>query len=275
MRAVIRPLAAIAAFTISLLVVNPAAADDTDAQADADDGGVDGTASQTDDGEGQSVGSQEDTGSGSDVVCWNDGLYHTTQGEQLNDIREEETAGREGEWGWRVCNDGRPPELVFWPAEEQVDPETLARSVRLTPPVPLVHANPALERPQVVDIESWFWIAPGSWGPHSKPAEAGSVWVEVTITPQTLVIDPGDGSGEIECPGGGTPYDTGRSADSQSSGCTHVYESAGDYTATATVVYSASWTSNVDQAGGELGNITSPANSFEVQVAEGQAIVTD
>lgn len=230
--------------------------------------------------EDERVGDQGTDGNGNgsgdenDVVCWNDGLRYTTQEEQRNDIREEETAGREGEWGWLVCDDGRPDELMFFPDEEPVDPEFLARSVVIAPDPPVLRTNPPIEGEQLVNLDTWFWVEGGSWEPVTGEARLGTVWARVTATPRTLIIDPGDGSPSKRCEGGGTPYDASRSPQSQESGCKHSYSNPGEYTVTASIVYDASWTSNV-AAGGSLGELTPPGAEVTIPVAESQAVVTD
>jgi hypothetical protein len=67
-------------------------------------------------------------------------------------------------------------------------------------------------------------------------------------------------------------YDPAVPAADQSSPCTHVYQRAATVTATATLVYETSFTSNVG-AGGQLGTIE-PTSTVALTVSEAQAINT-
>jgi hypothetical protein len=67
-------------------------------------------------------------------------------------------------------------------------------------------------------------------------------------------------------------YNLNLAASAQSSNCTHTYLRAGNYTATATVVYDISFTSNVG-VNGTLGTIE-PSSTIALAVAEAQAINT-
>ena len=137
--------------------------------------------------------------------------------------------------------------------------------MRLTPARPVIHTSPASAE-GLVGVETWFWTE--RWGAASASATAGTVSVTVSATPASLSIDPGDGTGPIPCPMPAPAYAPGADP---ATGCTHVYEQAGEYTATATVVYDVGFTSNVG-AGGSLGTITT-AGTATVTVREAQAIV--
>ena len=179
---------------------------------------------------------------------------------------------RPGEWLHLYCGD-EWLDFVFIPDGEEepvVDPRTLAETVRITPPDPVLVTSPAATE-QLVDIEVWFWVE--TWEPLSADASAGDVSVTVSAVPSTLIIDPGDGSPTFECSGPQAVYDPALPADAQSSDCTHTYTRAGNYTATATLVYDTSFTSNVPGAGGGLGTIET-TSTLDLAVAEAQAINT-
>lgn len=208
-------------------------------------------------------------------ICWNDGLYYTTQDEQLNDIRADETAGREGQWGWLICEDEdgtRTEELTFFPAAVQVDPEMLARSVTITPGVPDLRTSPPRDAQHMVRLPTWFWVDAGSWSVVTDGTCAGPVCVEVTAMPTTLVVDPGDGSPLLECHRGGMPYRDDLAPEAQQSDCTHVYERAGHLTATVTIVYDVTWRGAGQN--GALGTLTPDAVPVALDVAEAQSLNT-
>jgi hypothetical protein len=176
---------------------------------------------------------------------------------------------RPGEWLHLYCGD-EWLDFVFLPAAQQVDPTTLARSVTITPPAPVLRTSPATEN-HLVNIEAWFWAE--TWEGISEPATAGSVTVNVSARPTSLIVDPGDGTRPFSCAGPQPVYNLSLPASAQSSNCTHTYTRAGHYTATATLVYDVSFTSNVGVNGG-LGTIE-PSSATTLAVAEAQAINTE
>lgn len=279
-------LGAVAAAVAAALVMTafPAGADDPPIQGggQATNNGqqASATASTVTPGVTGSPGSNPDyQGAVQWPICWNDGLYHTTQEEQLNDIRREETAGREGTWGWLVCQyqDGRIErgDLQFFPADEPVpavDPETLARSVTISAGAPEIRTSPPRAVEHLVNLESWYWVDPAAWTPIPGGTCAGTVCVTLEARPTVLRIDPGDGSGVIECPGGGVPYRDDLPPTAQSSDCSHTYQRAANRTVTATIVYDVSWTLVGGPDGGPLGTMTSAPASFDIAVVEAQAV---
>jgi hypothetical protein len=202
-------------------------------------------------------------------VCWYEPPRFTDQEGQRTTYHPEEFEDGPGQMMWRVCEDGTE-DFVFVPdavaQAQQVDPQALAESVVITPGIPRLRTSPPIANHHLVNIESWFWIDPGDWEPVTGSAEAGPVEVTVTATPGTLVIDPGDGSPALECPGGGTPYSRGAS-----STCTHTYERSGTYQASVTIVYDVAFSSNIG-AGGPLGPLTPDAVTVEIPVEEAQAL---
>jgi hypothetical protein len=199
---------------------------------------------------------------------WYEGLLFTTMEEQRTEIRPEEQ--RPGVYLHIHCGD----EYVgfeFFPDGEAapVDPVALAESVRITPPAPVVVTNPEAGD-HLVEVEAWFWVA--NWaGVTAPPATAGTVTVSVSAQPTALVVDPGDDSPAFTCSGRPPAYDRSLPAEAQSSPCSHTYSRAGTFTATATLVYEVSFTSNVgvDRSLGTI-ETTTPV---ELAVREAQAIV--
>lgn len=195
-----------------------------------------------------------------------EGLQYTTMDEQRNEIRPEEQ--RPGVYLHRYCGT-EWLDFGFYPDAEPVDPVVLAQSVRITPAEPTVRTNPDAGR-HLVHLNAWFWVE--GVNEVSGSASAGPVTATVSAAPSKILVDPGDGTGAFECPGKGTPYDTGRPEREQSTDCAHSYKTAGEYTATVTVVYDVSFTSNIG-VGGSLGTIETVGTSV-LQVHESQAIVT-
>lgn len=199
---------------------------------------------------------------------WYEGLLFTTMEEQRTEIRPEEQ--RPGVYLHIHCGD----EYVgfeFFPDGEAapVDPVALAESVRITPPAPVVVTNPEAGD-HLVEVEAWFWVE--NWaGVSAPPATAGTVTVNVSAQPTALVVDPGDDSPAFTCSGRPPAYDRSLPAEAQSSPCSHTYSRAGTFTATATLVYEVSFTSNVgvDRSLGTI-ETTTPV---ELAVREAQAIV--
>jgi hypothetical protein len=195
-----------------------------------------------------------------------EGLQYTTMEEQRTEIRPEEQ--RPGEYRHVYCGAERVG-FFFFPDGEPVDPRFLAETVTITPSAPVLRTSPAATD-HLVDIEAWFWAE--SWEPIRRSATAGSVTVNVSAQPATLIVDPGDGSEPFTCDGPQPVYNLNLPASAQSSDCTHTYTRAGNYTATATLVYDISFTSNVGVNGG-LGTID-PSSTTALAVAEAQAINT-
>jgi hypothetical protein len=196
-----------------------------------------------------------------------EGLQFTTMEEQRTVIRPEEQ--RPGRYLHVFCGD-EYVDFIFVPDTQPIDPTSLARSVRITPPAPVLRTSPATEN-HLVNIEAWFWAE--TWEGISEPATAGSVTVNVSARPTSLIVDPGDGTRPFSCAGPQPVYNLSLPASAQSSNCTHTYTRAGHYTATATLVYDVSFTSNVGVNGG-LGTIE-PSSATTLAVAEAQAINTE
>jgi hypothetical protein len=173
---------------------------------------------------------------------------------------------RPGEWLHLYCGD-EWLDFVFLPEEQPVDPETLARSVTITPAAPVLGTSPH-PGDHLVNVEAWFWAE--TWEGMSAPATAGSVTVTVSAEPATLIVDPGDGTAPFPCPGPQPVYNPDLPSSAQSSNCTHVYTRAGSYTATATLVYDVSFTSNVG-VDSDLGTIE-PTSTTVLDVSEAQAV---
>lgn len=274
--------AAVAAAAVLASVPATAAAQDGGGDADGSDGFVsgsnDGTSAtgtaghtvpgSTGGGGGGDGGPDCTRSDGTPDYLRYEGLQWTTMEEQRTEIRPEEQ--RPGVYRHIYCGD-EWLDFRFFPDAEPLDPTTLARSVTITPSAPVLVTSPAPGN-HLVGVEAWFWVE--DWSPATAPpATAGPVSVSVTASPVSLVVDPGDGSPAFTCSGRPPAFDSGRPASAQSSPCTHTYSRSGLFTATATLVYEVSFTSNVGVGGG-LGTIE-PTASLELAVRQAQAIVVD
>jgi hypothetical protein len=261
------------AAAVSSLTVLPAAADVGDPRVGADNDGQNASGTAREEVPGHLVSSNHSGGGpnctrsdGTPDYLRYKGLQYTTMEEQRTEIRPEEQ--RPGDYRHVYCGDERVG-FFFFPDGEPVDPRFLAETVTITPSAPVLRTSPAAAN-HLVDIEAWFWAE--TWEGISEPATAGSVTVTVSAEPATLIVDPGDGSGSFTCDGPQPAYNLNLPASAQSSNCTHTYMRAGNYTATATLVYDVSFTSNVGVNGG-LGTIE-PSSTTALAVAEAQAINT-
>ena len=187
------------------------------------------------------------------------------------------------------CSDGRIYLGVFVPgATAAVDaptPASLAQEAvnRMQLPAPGVRHNPPGDA--LVNLATWLWLEPSQWHPLRQRTAAGPVWAEVTATPIRSVWNPGDGTPALSCNGGGTPYDTSKAPEQQSTDCSHTYttSSAGQpqagpdandrfFTVTVTVYWRVSWT-GPGGSGGTLPVMTRMSR-FPLRVDERQALVT-
>jgi hypothetical protein len=261
------------AAVVSSLTVLPAAADVGDPRVGADNDGQNASGTAREEVPGHLVSNNHSGGGpnctksdGTPDYLRYEGLQYTTMEEQRTEIRPEEQ--RPGEYRHVYCGDERVG-FFFFPDGEPVDPRFLAETVTITPSAPVLRSSPSAAD-HLVDIEAWFWAE--SWEPIRRSATAGTVTVNVSAEPTSLIVDPGDGSAPFTCPGPQPVYDLNLPASTQSSNCTHTYLRAGNYTATATIVYDVSFTSNVGVNGG-LGTIE-PSSATALAVAEAQAINT-
>lgn len=177
-----------------------------------------------------------------------------------------------------AAHPGQPAQPAA-PARPRITPLQLAlRAMQnLTIPLPQLSTAPPRGSDGAVGMPEWFWLPTDQWTARTIRATAGSVWAAVTARPQTLVIDPGDGTGSFTCPGPGTPYDPKAKADAQRSDCTHLYhepsvgQSGLAYPVTVTVTWTAAW-----QGSGGTGGTLAPLNraaTFPLRIAEGQALI--
>lgn len=165
------------------------------------------------------------------------------------------------------------------PTGQPVTPALLARQAsRYLPlPVPAIHTNPSADRDQLVNLPTWLWVDPASWGRLIATAAVPGLSVTVVATPSTVTWRPGDGSVHV-CQGPGTAYDPARATPAQQPTCAYTYrrsslaEPAGRYQMTATITWTVSWTAS--GAIGASGTLPPMARSaaMTLRVIEAQAL---
>lgn len=130
-----------------------------------------------------------------------------------------------------------------------------------------------------VKVPTWFWADAAAWKPMSKRVYQGDAWSEVTATPSTLTMSPGDGGAAVTCAGPGTVWseETYGPYVSSPSGCNYRYphtSAAGPgqvVTAEFATLWTTAWTSS-SGAGGALESVTTRMTST-FAVAEVQTVV--
>jgi hypothetical protein len=194
----------------------------------------------------------------------------------------------EGDWYYQSCrydDSGGLAYSGYWqytpadPVNPGPDLAALARQaydqVPFGFPVPVT--SPGIDMDQITGFPTWLWIDPAAWRPLSARAEVAGFWVEVTAQPRRVSWDMGDGT-VVACDGPGTPYDFGVPDDAQSTECQHVYqvvsadEPGGQYTASATVVWSVTWEASTGAT--DVLADASRTTTFGMTVTERQAVVT-
>lgn len=177
---------------------------------------------------------------------------------------------------WLICLDATGNRVVsrlfrYEPGVEVISPEDLA--VRARSQLPLIYpeprTSPAIALDQIPGIDTWLWVGAELWQPITATASIPGLSISATATPETMTWDMGDGT-VVNCDGPGTPYDDGRPESTQSTDCSHVYQSRGEYTATATITWSIAWTAS-DGDGGQLAD-ASRSTQFPMHVIEHQAV---
>jgi hypothetical protein len=166
--------------------------------------------------------------------------------------------------------------------------EELWAEVEVTLPAPELVVSPPPGRAAIVDQPTF--LAVGNWTaiPPERPETRcddvrGIVCVSLTAVPR-LTFDPGDGSDPIECAGSGTVFDPNRDPDAQADApgaCAHRYTrrtgAAGRpdaWTATATVTWEVTWTSENPPGSGTFPDL-SLSTTLDRPVDELQGIVVD
>ena len=181
-----------------------------------------------------------------------------------------------------TCSDGDAG-LIFVPdgppARTRVYVGSLVQQAyRYLPlPAPQIGVNPPAAPHQLVNLPSWLWIAPETWGVRSATASVPGLSATATATPVSVTWTMGDGH-QVVCHGPGTPYGSGDPPGAASPDCGYTYRSssAGQpgerYQVSATTRWRITWTSTgVINTSGTLPDLLR-TSSIGLRVAEVQTI---
>src|SRR5574341_888552 len=181
-----------------------------------------------------------------------------------------------------TCSDGDAG-LIFVPdgppARTRVYVGSLVQQAyRYLPlPAPQIGVNPPAARDQIVNLPSWLWIAPETWGVRSATASVPGLSATATATPGSVTWSMGDGH-QVVCHAPGTPYRPGDPPGAASPDCGYTYRSssAGQpgerYQVSATTRWRITWTSTgVINTSGTLPDLLR-TSSIGLRVAEVETI---
>jgi hypothetical protein len=154
---------------------------------------------------------------------------------------------------------------------DSISPTTVAqvavdRALRLIPDLQ-ISTNPDPEDESLVGIDTWFWVEGVPENGVTAEAHVPGINVVATATPGAVRINFGDGTSD-ECTGAGVEYSAGATSD-----CTHEYQVADEYTVTATVLWTGTYTVN-GQGPFPITTAVPRTDTFYLPVNEAQAINT-
>ena len=229
-------------------------------------------------------GASNQAGTGGGRTCsYQKTNYPGDPGSELVNPPSPPTPRQQGSWYFYECSDAGAPggtaTGITWVADGQpvVAPAVLAQTARryLPLPAPGIRTSPAAAD-QVVNVPTWLWVDPATWGTRSATASVPNETATVTATPVRVTWTMGDGR-RVVCAGPGTPYSAGDPA-RPSPDCGHVYRrsSAGQgglaYPVAATTSWRISWVaSGVVAASGTLAPLERTATT-SLRVAEAQTV---
>ena len=179
-----------------------------------------------------------------------------------------------GQWARWDCSDGTAG--IGWLPNSQpvVAPIVLAREAyRFLPlPAPRIRLNPPVGRAQLVNLLTWLWLDPATWGSRSATASVPGLSATVTAVPVSVTWTMGDG-GRVVCRGPGTAYDPKRPAAAQHPTCSYTYRHAADaYQVTATTTWRVTWVAHGAPDGGTLPPLARASPATPLRVVEVQTI---
>ena len=139
------------------------------------------------------------------------------------------------------------------PAQVLPSPQALAQQAvtSVTVPAPEVSLDPFYllddgRRATLKNAQTWLWIDASQWVPLTPRVDVGPVWVQATITPQTILVNVDDGvTDAVSCDGPGTPIPAGTPMDQPSPTCSVQFTEqtdGGTVQVDVQVSYSVTWT---------------------------------
>lgn len=186
----------------------------------------------------------------------------------------------DGTWDWRWIADQPPPGAALPTPEELLPGARGELEKRLPKPTWQTLADTDPNGWAYVNTPTYFWLDDGVWTEQSAEASFGPVWVRPSAVPVTLVIDPGDHRGVVECDFEPPEYVRGTPTETFS-GCSYRYPNSSaladngeSFAVTATLIWHATWQGS-GGAGGDLGEMQTSVDPRLIPVAEVQAIVTN
>lgn len=125
-----------------------------------------------------------------------------------------------------------------------------------------------------VGFPTWYWGVGGTRSESVSKSLAGMT-VALSITPQSLVINPGDGQ-TIACAGMGTPWSKDVPPGTRSpSGCDHKYQKVGRYNVVATTTWIIHYNVNDGQGTVLAGDTAVQASQHRnISIGELQSVIT-
>ncbi|MFV0535114.1 MAG: hypothetical protein ACK5MR_15890 [Cumulibacter sp.] len=206
------------------------------------------------------------------------------------------TTASTGSWYEQSCPE-RAVNLVGWapPAEDTTEadaplasPVSLAEqavtSVTVTTPDVVLDPFYLLDdgrHATLKNAQTWIWIDPAQWTTLTPKVEVGPVWVEATITPQTIHVDPNDGvTPPYSCSGPGTPIPAGTPIDEASPTCSIQLTEPTDgdtWPVEVWVSYSASWEGfdGTQMVSGTLDDLVSAPTTIPLAVLTAKTELVD
>lgn len=168
-------------------------------------------------------------------------------------------------WVYLVADKGKAPVLPQPPPDPADLASTLWVHMRTLIPAPGATTSPDLphntdattgQSVTYVNLWMWYWTPAKFWTPISQTLSQRGVTVTVTAAPDTLTYDPGNGAGPVVCatpPGRPWTAADGNSDPHGLHGCGYQYialsPSGRTITATLSISWNVTWTSNVGVAG--------------------------
>jgi hypothetical protein len=89
------------------------------------------------------------------------------------------------------------PTALLGPPEGPPAVDVQAAAIRIEALKPVLRTSPPADRRQIVNVKTWFWI--DNWDDLDAQGAAERYAIQLHARPVELIIDPGDGTGEIRC----------------------------------------------------------------------------